>query len=71
MKKVLSFKLQQCFNPFVMLSVQGSSETLLFRHLSNDVFRKPKFRKYISYEGYPFLKISLKINEDLKNAKKN
>ena len=26
MVKVLSFRLQQCFNPFVILSVEGSSE---------------------------------------------
>ena len=37
-----------------MLLVEGSSETPLYRHLSNNVFRNPEFRKYISYEGHLF-----------------
>ena len=37
-----------------MLLVEMSSETSLFRHLSNHVFRSPYFRKYISYEGQLF-----------------
>ena len=39
-----------------MLFVEGSSETRLFRHLSNHVFWSPEFRKYIGYEGHLFLK---------------
>ena len=53
--KGASFRLQQCFDPFAMLSVEGSSETRLFRHLSSHVFRSRYFRKYISYEGHLFL----------------
>ena len=37
--KVLSFRLQQCFGPFTMLLVEGSTEKGLFRHLCNHVFR--------------------------------
>ena len=70
MEKGLLFRLQQCLNPFVMLSVQGSSETLLFGHLSNDVFRSPEFRKYISYKGYPFLKYLENLTYILKMPKK-
>ena len=38
-----------------MLLVEESSDARLFRHLSNNVFWNPSFRKYISYEGYLFL----------------
>ena len=37
--KVLSFRFEQCFGPFTMLLVHVSSETGLFRDLSNHVFR--------------------------------
>ena len=69
--KVRSFRLQQCFNQFLIFSVEGSSKTRLFRHLSNDVFWSPWLRKYISYEGHPFFGKCVKIDIDLKNAKKN
>ena len=39
--KVLSFRFQQRFGPFIMLLVKGSSETGLFRHLFNHVFGSP------------------------------
>ena len=39
MIKVLSFSFEQSFGPFTMLLVEGSSETGLFRHLSNLVFQ--------------------------------
>ena len=51
MVKVLSFLFQQCFAPFTMLLVEGSSETGLFRHLYNHIFRRWQVQKYISYEG--------------------
>ena len=35
-----------------MCTVEGCSETRLFRHLSNHVFRSLKFRKHISYKAY-------------------
>ena len=39
--KVLLFSSEQSLGPFTMLLVEGSSETELFRHLSNHVFRSP------------------------------
>ena len=51
MVKGLPLKLKQCFSPFTILPVKGSSETVLFRHLSNHVFGSPEFCKYRSYEG--------------------
>ena len=54
---MLSLRFQQCFGPFFMLLVEGSSEAGLFRYLSNHVFRSPLCQKYISYEGRPFLKM--------------
>ena len=54
MLKVLSFIFQQCFEPFTMLFVEGSSERGLLGHLFNPVFRSPEVKKYISYEGHLF-----------------
>ena len=50
-----------------MLLVEASSETQLFRHLSNNVFRNPKFPKYISYEDQLFVKLG-QIFSTFKNA---
>ena len=52
--KVLLYRFQQCFRPFTVLPVEGSSETGPYRHFSNHIFRSPLFRKYIGYEGHPF-----------------
>ena len=41
MIKVPPSSLEQCFGPFTVLLVKGSSETGLFRHLSNHVFWSP------------------------------
>ena len=49
-------QIQQCFGPFTMLVVERSSETGLFGHLSNLVFRSQYFRKHISYKGHLFFK---------------
>ena len=49
---MLSVRFQQCFDQFTMLLIESFSETGLFRHLSNHVFRSPQVQKYISYEGY-------------------
>ena len=54
MVKVLSFRFQQSFGQFTMLLVEGSSETGVFRHLSNHVFRSPYVQENIRYEGYLF-----------------
>ena len=55
MPKVLRFRYEQCLGLFTMLLFKGSSETGLFRHLSNLGFPNPQFRKYISYDGHFFL----------------
>ena len=57
MVRLLSSRLKQCFDLFTTLPVNWSSETRLFKHLSNHVFRSPQFRKYISYEGHLFLEM--------------
>ena len=57
MVKVMSFRFQLCFGPFTMSLVEVSSETRLFRHLKNHVFRSPSVQKNISYEGHFVLKI--------------
>ena len=53
----MSLRFQQCFGPFTMLLVEGSSETGLFRQLSRYVFRTAEVQKDISYEGHLFLKM--------------
>ena len=53
--KMLSFRLQQRLDPFAMLSVEGTPETQLFRHLSNHIIRSRYFLKYSSYEGHHLL----------------
>ena len=37
-----------------MVLVERFSETMIFRHLSNHLFRSPQFWKYISYDDHPF-----------------
>ena len=65
MVKVLSFRFDQCFGPFTMLVVKGSSEMGLFRHLSNNVFLSPAMRVIFSLKMFKieskFLKIKKKI----------
>ena len=70
MAKVLWFRFQQCLSPFPMLHVEGSSESRLFRHLSNHVFLSPSAQKYISCERHFFWKCS-KLTLNLENVKKN
>ena len=70
MVKVLSFTLQQGFDPFAMLSVERSSETRFGRHLSNHLFGSRAFRKHISYEDHPYLKNVLNLKEIVKMQKK-
>ena len=73
MMKVLSCRFEICLGPFNMLSVKGCSETGLFRHLSNHVFRTPKFRILITYEGHFFFFFGkcLKLDADLISGAKN
>ena len=54
-----------------MLPVEGSYETGLFRRLSNHVFGRTQFPKYIGYEGSCFFPKFSKFNVDLGNADKN
>ena len=70
MVKVLRFKFQQCFGPFILLLVGGSSQTGLFRHLSNQVFKNPQVQKYMSAEGDLFFKM-VKIESRFRKCKKN
>ena len=67
---MVSFRFQHCLIPFTMLLVEGFSETQLFRYLSNNVFRNPKFPKYISYEDEIFVKLC-KILSTFENAAEN
>ena len=69
MVKVLSFRFQQCFSRFIMLLVKDSSETGLFRHLSNHVVPSQSVQKYISYEGHLFFKM-FKLQSKFRNFKK-
>ena len=71
MVKVLSFRFQQCFAQITMLLVEGSSETELFRLLSNHVFRCPQVKKYISYDGHRFCFKMLKIESKFIKWEKN
>ena len=69
MEKVLSFRYQQCFSPITVLLVEGSSETGLFRLLSNHVFQSAQAQKYIIYEGHFFLEM-FKIKSKFRKCKK-
>ena len=48
-----------------MLLVEGSSETVIFRYLFNNVFRSPNVQKYISYEGRLFFLKRVKSESSL------
>ena len=43
--KVMQRRIRQCLGSFTMLPVDGLSETWLFRHLSNYIFRACNFGK--------------------------
>ena len=69
--KALGFKFKQCFVPFPMLLVEGSSETRLFRHLSNPFFRVRKFKNTSAQRIIFFLKMSKNEYRFRKCTKKN
>ena len=72
MVKVLSFRFQQCFGPFTMWLLEGSSERGLFRHLSNHVFENPSVKKYIrSSFLWKCSKIDSKFRKCLKKLQKS
>ena len=54
MIKAQSSRLQQCLCLFTMLFVEMHSEGGFFRLLSNHLFWRRQFRKYIGYEGHLF-----------------
>ena len=58
MIKRLPYQFVQCLGTFTMLLVEGSSETGLFRHLSDYFFRVRKFGNTKSVRVIFFLKIS-------------
>ena len=70
MVKVLSFRVQQCFGPFTILLVEASSDTGLFRHLSNHVLRNPQVEKYISSEGHLFFLKMFKLESKFRKCYK-
>ena len=67
--KVLWCRFQQCWGTFPMLLVEVSSETALFRHLSDSAFRLCNFENTKSMKVNFFPK-NLKCNLDFKNATK-
>ena len=54
MVKVPSSRFQQCFFLLPMLFVEGYSEAGFFIQLSNPLFRRRYFRKYIGSAGHLF-----------------
>ena len=70
MTKILSYRFQQGLWTFIMLLFDGSSETGLFRHLSDYVFGVRNFRKTKSMTVIFFFKY-LKFIADLNNSAGN
>ena len=68
--KVHWCKFQQSFSTFAMLLVEASSETGLFRRLSDHVFRVRHF-EIENLWGSSFFSKYLKFNLDFKNGAKN
>ena len=63
-------RFQKPLGPFAMFVVESTSKTRFYRHLSNHLFRRRFFGKYIGYEGHFFWKCS-KCNLHFKSAEKN
>ena len=70
MVKVLSFSFEQYFSPFTMLLVEKSSETGLFRYLSNHVFRSLNFKNTSAMSLFLFLRM-FKTESKFTKSKKN
>ena len=70
MIKVLRCRFQLCFGPFTILLVQDSSETGLFRHLSDYVFGVRNFENAKSIRVLFCFKM-LKFNLDFQMAAKH
>ena len=71
MIKVLRCRFQQCLDPFTLLLVDGSSETGLFRHLSNLAFGVQNFGNTKSMRIHLFFAKCSRSNVDFKKAAKN
>ena len=73
MIKVPLCRFQQCFGPFILLLLEGSSETRLSRHLSNNLttYFGIHNSKNISAMRVMFFSKSSFFDLDLKNANKN
>ena len=54
MVKVALCRFQQSLGRFAMFVVEATSETGLYRHLVNHLFRRRSFGNYIGYEGHLF-----------------
>ena len=66
-------EIETVFWPVYQLPVKRLSETGLFRHLSNHIFRSPLFPKHISYGVHLFLKyfqIWCRVKKFTKNFEK-
>ena len=70
MLMMLALNLNHCFGPFAMLPVEGSSQTTLFRDLSNPLFGVLNFGNSEAMRVTLFRKC-WKFDVDLKNAHKN
>ena len=70
MVKLQALRLNQCFGPFTMSLVEGSSQTGACRRLSNHVFGVRNFENTEAMSVIFFWKCS-KCNADLKTAWKN
>ena len=71
MINVLCDRFKQCLGTFTILLVEGSSETGIFRHFSDYVFRIPNFENTKSMRVIFFFSKYSKFNLDFKNAAKN
>ena len=60
----------KCLGHFNMLTVDGSSETWLFREWSNEIFHNVSYRKKIGYDDLLFFRKCLKFNVDKINGTK-
>ena len=71
MTKMLRWRFWQCLGTFTILYVEASSETGLFRHLSDYVFGFRNFERTKSMAVIFFFSNYLKFKLDLENARKN
>ena len=68
---MLFFRMQQCLGPFTMILVEGSSETGLFRHLSNHLFQESIISEIHRRSGSSFFWKCSKFNKSSEKQRKN